>query len=133
MAVCAQRGHFVLPQLRHWIELYMAQAKVLVWRTWDAKTPGHSLFPLARSNGKDKPKQLVPGWLQELPEGLWCKTSHLLESTPDFLLEFTPLAFAIPMTSARQRKFIVRIFLLCMSQLPHGYMVPVASRGPELT
>ena len=36
-------------------------------------TPSHqdpSPSTLARSNGKDKSIQLVPGWLQELPEGL---------------------------------------------------------------
>ena len=71
MVVCAQADHSPRVGLpRDWSDLSMAQARALVWRKWAAQSPEPpSLSALARSNGKDKPIQLVPDWLHELPEG----------------------------------------------------------------
>ena len=69
-------GNCCLPMLccrgmRHWSDLSRAQARAMIWRTWDAQSSGPpSLTVLTRSNGKDKPIQLASGWLQELPEGI---------------------------------------------------------------
>ena len=55
------------------------------------RTP--SLSALARSQGKDKPMQLVPCWLQELPEGLETQNKPSIELRSRFLLGFNPPSF----------------------------------------
>ena len=58
--------------------------------------------------------------------GRFCSTgtSRLRDSTPDFLSGFTPLAFVIPMTSARQRRFELRVFLP-LGELPSQVASPI--------
>lgn len=111
--------------LWHWSDLFTAQARVLVWRTW--------VTPLFQQWQDPTPKARQCTWSQvgcrSYRKVLCCKTSLVLDSTPDFL--FIPPAFVLPMTSVRQESFF-RVFLLCMTQVC-GYMIPVAGCGPDLT
>ena len=55
---------------RHWSDLSRGEARALVWKNWATQLPEPpSLSVLERSNGKVKPIQLVPDWLQVVPEG----------------------------------------------------------------
>ena len=54
----------------------------------------------ARSNGKDKPMQLVPGWLQELQNGFVLQNQPPIGLHSRFSAGVYSPAFAIPMISA---------------------------------
>ena len=114
IVVCATVITLCCRGLQHWGDLSRAQARAMVWNTCDAQSLGPHPYPHWQDS-MERTSQY--SWCQVGCRGYWkafgCKTVLLLSSTPDFLLGLTPLAFAIPLTSARQRRFIVRVFLLC--------------------